>query len=190
MKTSRLEAFSDGVIAIIITIMVLEFKAPEEPELAALASLLPTILSYIISFVFIGIYWINHHHLLHATEKISGGVLWLNLNLLFWLSLIPFSTAWMDETYFAPFTVALYGLILLICALSYFVLRRTIARQQGANSVLRQDNESNRKMVLSVTMQLTGVVMAFVHSWVAVLLYVVSALLWAIPEKRIEQSLD
>ncbi|MBT3010190.1 MAG: DUF1211 domain-containing protein [Candidatus Thiodiazotropha sp. (ex Lucina aurantia)] len=188
MKTSRLEAFSDGVLAIIITIMVLEFEAPESPELQALASLLPTILSYVISFVFIGIYWSNHHHLLHAAEKISGGVLWLNLNLLFWLSLIPFTTAWMDNQHFAPVPVALYGLILLMCALSYFLLRRGITSQQDVDSILRQDADANRKMIISVSLQLLGVVLAFSYSWFAVLLYILSSLIWVIPEKRIEKA--
>lgn len=135
MQTSRLEAFSDGVIAIIITIIVLEFNVPEEPELSALADLLPTILSYVISFVFIGIYWVNHRHLLHAAEDITGGILWLNLNLLFCLSLIPFTTAWMDETFFESFTVALYWMILATCAHSYYALRRGFSQQKSTNNI-------------------------------------------------------
>ncbi|MEW8000900.1 MAG: TMEM175 family protein [Candidatus Thiodiazotropha endolucinida] len=188
MKTSRLEAFSDGVMAIIITIMVLEFETPDSPELAALASLLPSILSYIISFVFIGIYWNNHHHLLHAAEKISGSTLWLNLNLLFWLSLIPFATAWMDEQHFSSVPVALYGFILFMCALSYFLIRNEISRHQSSNSILRRDDGSNRKMFLSLALQFLGIILSLSYSLIAVLLYVLSALLWVVPEEKIEKS--
>ncbi|MBL6814721.1 MAG: DUF1211 domain-containing protein [Pseudomonadales bacterium] len=188
MKTSRLEAFSDGVLAIIITIMVLAFEPPDSAQFESLAVIVPTLLSYVISFVFVGMYWSNHHHLLHATETISGKILWLNLNLLFWLSLIPFSTAWMDDQLFAHIPVAIYGLILFCCAVAYYVLRREITRKQEADSVLKQEVEMRRKMAASMALQLMGIAMAFFYPWVAVCFYLASALFWAVPEKVIEES--
>lgn len=175
-------------MAIIITIMVLEFETPDSPEFAALAELRFTILSYIVSFIYIGIYWTNHHHVLHAADKITGSVLWLDLNLLFWLSLIPFTTAWMDEQLFADIPVALYGMTLLMSAVSYYLLRKEISRHQIPDSILREDQQSDVKLFISVTLYCVGILMSFFVPWVAVLLYVAAAVLWIVPEKRIEVS--
>lgn len=189
MHKGRLEAFSDGVIAIIITIMVLEFKVPHEASLAALVSLWPVFISYVISFIYIGIYWNNHHHMLQATSKISGGILWANLHLLFWLSLIPFSTAWMGENYFAEGPVAVYGVVLLMCAIAYTVLQNQLIKHHGNESVLARAIGTDRKGKISVLCYIAGLALSHVVPWVSCALYVFVALIWLIPDRRIEDAL-
>ena len=184
-----MEAFSDGVLAIIITIMVLELAAPEEPTLAALVPLIPTFLSYLLSFIFIGIYWNNHHHLLQAVEQVDGRILWANLHLLLWLSLIPFVTAWMGETDFAAWPVALYGINLLLAAVAYFILVRTLLARHGADSLLATAVNSDFKGKISVLIYVTAVPLAFVSTWLAGGLYVLVAIIWLIPDRRIENLL-
>jgi uncharacterized membrane protein len=190
MSPGRLEAFSDGVIAIIITIMVLELHAPHEPTLTALGPLWPVILSYVLSFVNLGIYWNNHHHMLHLTRRVTGGILWANLHLLFWLSLTPFTTAWMGGTHFAPVPTAVYGAVLLACAISYYVLQLTIIRSQGPRSILAAAVGGDKKGKLSPLFYLLAVFAAFVHPALAGALYATVALIWLIPDKRIERVLD
>ena len=189
MKTNRLEAFSDGVIAIIITIMVLELRAPHEPTLSALGPLWPVITSYVMSFVYLGIYWNNHHHMLHLTRRVTGGILWANLHLLFWLSLTPFTTAWMGETHFAAVPTAVYGAVLLACAISYYVLQLTIIRSQGPNSVLAAAVGQDKKGKLSPVLYLLAIFAAFVHPGISGALYATVALIWLIPDTRIERVL-
>lgn len=189
MKTTRLEAFSDGVIAIIITIMVLELKVPHGVELAALKPVLPVLLSYVLSFLYLGIYWNNHHHLFQAAEQVSGGILWANLHLLFWLSLFPFTTAWMGENHLAAVPTAIYGFILLMAAIAYYVLERAVIAKQGRESVLALAIGKDWKGKLSPALYLTAIPLAFVSSWVASALYVSVALLWMIPDPRIEKAL-
>ncbi len=188
MGKGRLEAFSDGVIAIIITIMVLELKIPHEPTLAALGELLPVFLSYVLSFVYIGIYWNNHHHLFHASRSINGRVLWANLHLLFWLSLVPFVTAWMGENHLATIPVALYGVVMDVSGLSYYILSRVLISHLGEDSELAQAVGRDNKGILSLVIYTTGIVLAFVNTWIAFALYVVVALMWFIPDPRIEKS--
>jgi TMEM175 potassium channel family protein len=190
MKTSRLEAFSDGVLAIIITIMVLELKVPHAAELGALKPLLPVLLSYVLSFIYLGIYWNNHHHLFQATEQVSGGILWANLHLLFWLSLFPFTTAWMGENHLAPIPTAVYGFVLLMAAIAYLVLQRTIIANEGRGSLLAQAIGKDRKGKISPFLYLAAIPLAFVSSWIAGGLYVLAALLWLIPDPRIERKLE
>lgn len=187
MGTSRLEAFSDGVLAIIITIMVLELKVPHDASLAALWSLLPVFLSYILSFVYIGIYWNNHHHMLHATQRVSGGILWANLHLLFWLSLIPFVTGWMGENQFAPAPTAFYGVVLLMAAIAYWILQRAIMAEQGHDSLLAVAIGNDLKGKLSPLLYAIAIPSAFFHQWIAGVVYVVVALMWLIPDRRIER---
>jgi uncharacterized membrane protein len=188
MGTSRLEAFSDGVLAIIITIMVLELKVPHEPSIAALVGLWPVFLSYVLSFVYIGIYWNNHHHMLHVTKTVSGGVLWANLHLLFWLSLLPFSTGWMGENHFARLPAALYGLNLLFCAIAYFILERCIIARQGAESVLRKAVGLDLKGKLSPIIYICGIAGAwFIAPWTGIALFATAAAIWFIPDRRIER---
>src|ERR1700732_5330396 len=189
MGKSRLEAFSDGVIAIIITIMVLELKVPHEPSLDALRPLVPVLLSYALSFLYVGIYWNNHHHLLHAAHRVSGGILWANLHLLFWLSLIPFTTAWMDENHYAPAPTALYGVVLLMAAIAYLILPRLIIASQGADSILKAAVGSDWKGRLSPLGYLLAIVLAPWSFWLPQALYVVAALVWLIPDRRIEHAL-
>jgi len=189
MSTTRLEAFSDGVLAIIITIMVLELRAPHEATWSALKPLWPVILSYVLSFVYLGIYWNNHHHMLHVTRRVTGGILWANLHLLFWLSLTPFTTAWMGETHFAAVPSAVYGGVLLACAISYYVLQQTIIRSQGPHSVLAAAVGSDKKGKLSPVLYLIAVLAAFVHPGISGALYALVALIWLIPDKRIERVL-
>lgn len=184
-----MEAFSDGVLAIVITIMVLELSAPEEPTLIALRDLLPTFLSYILSFVFIGIYWNNHHHLLQAVEGVDGRILWANLHLLLWLSLIPFVTAWMGRTDFAAWPVALYGINLLLAAVAYFILVRTLLARHGEDSVLANAVKSDFKGKISVVIYVAAIPLAFVSTWLAGGLYVLVAIIWLIPDRRIENLL-
>jgi uncharacterized membrane protein len=190
METSRLEAFSDGVLAIIITIMVLELKVPHAVELTALKPVLPVLLSYVLSFIYLGIYWNNHHHLFQATEQVSGGILWANLHLLFWLSLFPFTTAWMGENHLAATPTAVYGFVLLMAAIAYYVLQRVIIARQGRESLIALAVGKDWKGKLSPAVYLTAIPLAFVNSWIASGLYVFVALLWLIPDPRIERELE
>ncbi len=190
MEKNRLEAFSDGVIAIIITIMVLELKVPEHGNgLAALKELLPVFLSYVLSFVYVGIYWNNHHHMFQSTKKVNGGILWANLHSLFWLSLFPFTTAWVGENHLAPTPVAVYGGVLLMAAVSYFILQNRIIAQQGPNSLLKTAVGKDCKGKISPVLYVAGIAFAFVNTWIAVGLYVFVALMWLVPDRRIERVL-
>jgi uncharacterized membrane protein len=189
MGKTRLEAFSDGVIAIIITIMVLELKAPHGSDLQALLPVVPVFLSYVLSFTFVGIYWNNHHHMLHAVETVSGAALWANLHLLFWLSLTPFVTAWMDENDFAPAPVALYGFILLMSAVAYYLLAHLLIRDNGPDCALAKAIGKDRKGIASIVIYLLGVIAAVWSSWISIALYVIVAIIWFIPDRRVENSL-
>jgi uncharacterized membrane protein len=189
MSKGRLEAFSDGVIAIIITIMVLELGVPHSADLAALLALAPVFLSYILSFVFVGIYWNNHHHLLQATRQIDGRILWANLHLLFWLSLIPFATAWMGENEFATWPVALYGVVLLCAALAFTLLAQSLIAIHGRESTLAQAFGRDRKGRVSLVCYVVAIPLTFVSAWGAGLLYALVALIWLIPDRRIEKRL-
>ena len=189
MQKSRLEAFSDGVIAIIITIMVLELKVPHGVDLAALQPLLPVFLSYVLSFIYVGIYWNNHHHhLLHATKQIDGRILWANLHLLFWLSLFPFATGWVGENHLAPIPTAAYGLVLLMAAIAYYLLERLIIARQGRDSVLAAALGPDWKAVLSMLLYLLAMLLAFKSPQLASGLYVLVAVLWFLPDLRIERA--
>jgi len=190
VKTTRLEAFSDGVLAIIITIMVLELKVPHAVDLAALKPVLPVLLSYVLSFIYLGIYWNNHHHLFQATEEVSGGILWANLHLLFWLSLFPFTTAWMGENHLAAIPTAIYGFVLLMAAIAYYILQRTIIAREGRDSLLAEAIGKDWKGKLSPLLYLAAIPLAFLSSWTASALYVFAALLWLIPDPRIERELE
>ncbi len=187
MGKGRLEAFSDGVLAIIITIMVLELKVPHGTGIGALAPLMPSFLSYVLSFVYVGIYWNNHHHLLHAARRVSGSVLWANLNLLFWLSLFPFVTGWMGENHFAPLPSAVYGLVLLMAAISYYVLQLRIIATDGPDSVVRRAVGSDWKGKASPIFYVAAIGVSFVAHWVAQAIYVAVALIWLVPDRRIEK---
>ena len=189
MKTSRLEAFSDGVLAIIITIMVLELKVPHAVEFAALKPVLPVLLSYVLSFIYVGIYWNNHHHLFQATEQVSGGILWANLHLLFWLSLFPFTTAWIGENPRAAIPTAIYGFVLLMAAIAYYVLERAIIAKEGRESFLALAVGKDWKAKISLVLYLAAIPLAFVSSWIASALYLFAALLWLVPDPRIEKAL-
>lgn len=190
MNTNRLEAFSDGVIAIIITIMVLELKVPHGEKLENLWPLWPVFLSYVLSFVMVGIYWNNHHHMLHAAHHVKGSTLWANLHLLFWLSLTPFTTAWMGENHFAPLPVALYGAVLLMAGMSYYFLARSLLAQEDKNSPLKRALGKDYKTLGSVILYLVGIPMSFIVTWVALLMYVIVAMLWIVPDRRIENHLE
>ena len=187
--TGRLEAFSDGVLAIIITIMVLEMKVPHGTDLAALIPLLPVFLSYVLSFVYLGIYWNNHHHLFHTAKRVSGSMLWANLHLLFWLSLVPFVTGWMGENSFESLPTALYGGVLLMAAVAYWILQRTIVKEQGPDSLLAAAVGRDIKGKASPVMYTVAIFLAFVQPWMAGLFYVVVAIMWLIPDRRIERAL-
>jgi uncharacterized membrane protein len=188
METDRMEAFSDGVIAILITIMVLELKVPHEPTIRALVSMVPVLLSYLMSFIYLGIYWNNHHHLLAATDRISGTVLWANNHLLFWLSLVPFVTSWMDENHFAPVPTAMYGVVLFCAAIAYTILVRTIIRAAGgSNTRVAAAIGSDFKGNLSLACYVLAIPLAFVHVLLADALYVFVALMWLVPDRRIER---
>ncbi|HTL79376.1 MAG TPA: TMEM175 family protein [Candidatus Babeliales bacterium] len=189
MKTTRLEAFSDGVLAIIITIMVLELKVPHAVELSALTPLLRVLLSYVLSFIYIGIYWNNHHHLFQATEQVSGGILWANLHLLFWLSLLPFTTGWIGENGLAPIPTAVYGFVLLMAATAYYILERVIIANES-DSLVAEAVGRERKGKLSLVLYIAAIPLAFVSPWIAAGLYVFVALLWLIPDPRIERKLE
>ena len=190
MGKGRLEAFSDGVLAIIITIMVLEMKVPHGEDLAALRPLLPVFFSYVLSFVYLGIYWNNHHHMLHATQQVSGAILWANLHLLFWLSLFPFVTGWMGENSFAASPTALYGVVLFMAAFAYWLLQRTIIASQGDNSLLAKAVGRDIKGKLSPLLYAAAIIAAFFEQWIAGGLYVLVALMWLVPDRRIERVLS
>jgi len=189
MKTNRLEAFSDGVIAIIITIMVLEMKVPHGENLESLVPVIPVFLSYVLSFVYLGIYWNNHHHMLHTTQRVSGSILWANLHLLFWLSLIPFATGWMGENHFAHAPAALYGVVLLMAAIAYYILQTMIIALQGPDSILKKAIGGDWKGKLSPVLYAIAIPLAFWWQWISLGLYVFVALLWLIPDRRIENAL-
>ncbi len=189
MKTSRLEAFSDAVIAIAITIMVLEMKVPQGAELSALRPLLPVFTSYGLSFVYLAIYWNNHHHLLHATERVSGAILWANMHLLFWLSLFPFVTGWLGENRGGVWPTVLYGVVLLMAALAYFLLERVIVKQHGSHSSVARAIGRDAKGLASLALYSAAIALAFVAEWAAQLLFVGVALLWLVPDRRIEAVL-
>ncbi|ABM36655.1 TMEM175 family protein [Polaromonas naphthalenivorans] len=189
MGKGRLEAFSDGVIAIIITIMVLELKVPHGTEWETLHPLIPVFLSYVLSFVFVGIYWNNHHHMLHATRQVNGGILWANLHLLFWLSLIPFVTSWMGENHFAALPVALYGTVLLMAACAYFILSRALIALHGKGSPLALALGGDFKGKVSILVYAVAIPLSFVNAWMAIALYVSVASMWLLPDRRIENTL-
>ena len=188
MGKGRLEAFSDGVMAIIITIMVLELKVPHGADLEAVRPLLPSFLCYALSFIYVGIYWNNHHHLLQTADRVSGGVLWANLNLLFWLSLFPFATGWMGENHFESLPSAAYGFILLMAAIAYYLLQRCIIAAGGPRSVLKRAIGADWKGKLSPLIYLLAIAASFVVHWVAQALYVIVALVWLVPDRRIERA--
>jgi len=190
MPSTRLEAFSDAVIAILITVMVLEFRVPEGADLAALRPLFPVFLTYVLSFIYLGIYWNNHHHMFHLVDRVSGGMLWANLHLLFWLSLVPFVTGWMGENHFASVPTAVYGVVLLGAGIAYYVLQQRIIAAQGDDSPLAAAVGRDLKGRLSPICYLAAIPLAFVHEWIADALYVLVALVWLIPDRRIESRLD
>ena len=187
MTKNRLEAFSDGVLAIIITIMVLELKVPHGTELAVLAPLLPIFASYVLSFLYVGIYWNNHHHLFHSTHHVSGGILWANLHLLFWLSLLPFTSGWMGQNHLAAIPTAVYGFVLLMAAFAYYILARAIIAEQGPGSLLASAIGRDIKGKVSTLCYLLAVFLAFVSPWIANALYFFVAMMWLIPDRRIER---
>jgi TMEM175 potassium channel family protein len=190
MEKNRLEAFSDGVLAIIITIMVLELKVPHDVDFVALKPVLPGFLSYVLSFLYVGIYWNNHHHLFQTTRHVRGGILWANLHLLFWLSLFPFSTAWMGENHLAPIPAAAYGFVLLMASIAYYLLQRAIITDQGSNSLLASAVGRDWKGKLSPVVYMAAIALAFVSPWIASGLYTFVALLWLVPDRRIERVLE
>jgi len=187
MGKGRLEAFSDGVLAVIITIMVLELKVPHAPDLSALALMLPVLLSYVLSFVFIGIYWNNHHHMLHAVQKINGAALWANLHLLFWLSIVPFVTDWMGENHLAAVPVALYGAVLFMAGLAYTILARTLIAYQGKDSVLAIALGKDFKGLASLVCYAIAVALSFVNTRISIAIYILVAVMWFVPDRRIEK---
>ncbi|MBI3241263.1 MAG: DUF1211 domain-containing protein [Chloroflexi bacterium] len=189
MHKGRLEAFSDGVIAIIITIMILELKIPHEGDIAALVPLIPKFLSYVFSFVFIGIYWNNHHHLLQAAKQVNGAVLWANLHLLFWLSMVPFVTGWMGENNFATIPVAVYGVVLLLSGLAFFILVRALVAHHGADSVIAHVLGEDKKGIYALLIYIAAIPLAFVSAWIAVAMYVFVSIMYLVPERRIEKKL-
>jgi uncharacterized membrane protein len=186
----RLEAFSDGVIAILITIMVLELKVPHGDRWEVVEPIVPSMLTYVLSYVFLGIYWSNHHHMLHLADRINGKILWANLHLLFWLSLVPFVTGWMGENHFAPLPTAVYGAVLLISGVAYLILERSIIAHQGPGSKLAAAVGSDRKGMLSALLYALAIPFAFVHTWISDALYITVALMWLVPDKRIEAHLN
>ena len=190
MNKTRLEAFSDGVIAILITIMVLELRIPEGADWDSVQPIVPVFLTYVLSFVFLGIYWSNHHHLLHMADRITGGIMWANLHLLFWLSLIPFATGWTGRNHFEPLPTAMYGAVQLLSAVSYTILVRMIIAAQGPSSRLKAAIGSDAKGYLSLAMYAAAIPLAFVNRWIAYALYVAVVLMWLVPDRRIERRLD
>ena len=189
MGKDRLAAFSDGVIAILITIMVLELRVPHGADWAALVGLTPSLLTYVMSFVYLAIYWNNHHHLLHTVARVDGLILWANSHLLFWLSLIPAATAWMGENFLAPIPTAVYGAVLLMPAMAYYLLQKAIMRRQGAHSVLAEALGSDIKGKISPILYVAGIVLAFVSPWTSIALYVLVAVIWLVPDRRIEDAI-
>ena len=189
MTKGRMEAFSDGVFAVIITIMVLDLHIPHAEQLAALKPELPVFFCYVLSFVYIGIYWNNHHHLLQAAQQVSGGILWANLHLLFWLSLTPFVTAWMGQNDFAPWPVALYGIVMLFAGTAYFILTRSLVARHGKESTLAASIGEDRKGKMSLAAYVVAIPLSFVHPWIACACYVGVAVMWLIPDPRIEKAL-
>ncbi len=183
---SRLEAFSDGVIAIIITVMVLEMKIPHGADMAALKTMLSLFMCYVLSFLYLGIYWNNHHHLFHAVRHVNGVVLWANLHLLFWLSLIPFTTGWMGENNFAPLPVAIYGVVLFFAACAYFILTRVLIRAEGKDSLLAKAMGKDLKGKISIVLYVLGIITAFYNTLISTMFYCIVALMWLVPDKRIE----
>jgi uncharacterized membrane protein len=190
MERNRLEAFSDGVIAIIITIMVLELKVPHKASFDALQEILPVFLSYVLSFIYVGIYWNNHHHMLHTVKSVHGGILWANLHLLFWLSLFPFATGWMGENHFKPLPTAVYGVVLFLAAVAYYVLQRVIIAHQGRDSLLAAAVGKDWKGKISPVLYLVAIALSFLSPWMACALYVTVALMWFIPDRRIERRVE
>ena len=186
MTRHRLEAFSDGVIAILITIMVLQLKVPDGTNWSALVPMVPVLLDYVLSFIFLGIYWNNHHHMLHTADRINGKILWANLHLLFWLSLIPFVTSWMGQNNAAPLPTALYGVVLLMAAVAYRILQQMIVLHQGRNSKLREAIGNDSKGKLSTALYVISIPLAFIHPWIAVGIFILVAMMWLIPDRRIE----
>ena len=189
MTSGRLEAFSDGVLAIVITIMVLELKVPEGSAFATLKPLIPKFLSYLLSFIYLGIYWNNHHHLFQAVERVNGKVLWANLALLFTLSLIPFTTAWMGENHFTTNPVALYGINLLLCALAFLILEKSAIKHEGRESAIGKALQDRTKEIISVTIYILGIILAMFFPLVAIICYAIVAIIWLIPDTRIERQL-
>ena len=187
MSKGRLEAFSDGVIAVIITIMVLEMKVPHDADPAALAPLVPIFLTYVLSFIMVAIYWNNHHHLFHAVHHVTGATLWANMHLLFWLSLLPFTTGWMDENHFVPMPVAAYGFVLMMSGVAYYILTRVLLATHGADSLLARALGSDRKGRISVVIYVVAIALAFVHAWIALALYALVAFIWLVPDRRFER---
>ncbi len=190
MTKGRLEAFSDGVIAILITIMVLELKVPHSGDLQALRALVPVFLTYVLSYVFLGIYWNNHHHLLHAAERVNGKILWANLHLLFWLSLVPFVTGWMGENHFDPLPTAVYGIVLLFAGVAYLILQKAIVAHQGPTSKIAAALGNDVKGPLSALLYALAIPLAFVREWISDGIYVLIALMWLVPDKRIESRIE
>lgn len=190
MKTSRLEAFSDGVLAIVITIMVLELKPPEDLTIESLLHTAPIFLSYVFSFIFIGIYWNNHHHLFQITEKVNGKILWANLHLLFWLSLIPFATSWIGEKHIEQLPVAFYGFILLMSGLAFYILGQVIKKQHDDDFAFKQITKNDFKPIISIFIYFLGIALSFVNPWISIFCYVLVTLIWIIPSKKIEKHLD
>lgn len=190
MNKGRLEAFSDGVLAIVITIMVLEIHVPHGHEFADLKPLIPVVLSYILSFIYLGIYWNNHHHMMHTVKRVTGAILWANLHLLFWLSLVPFVTEWIGENNFEAMPMALYGIILLMAAIAYFILQNTIIRDNGRDSLLGKAVGKDLKGKISPVLYLVGIFSCWISQWIAGGLYVLVALIWLLPDRRIEQIIN
>lgn len=190
MNKNRLEAFSDGVLAIILTIMVLELKVPEKPDFASLFSIFPVFISYVLSFIYIGIYWNNHHHMLNSTEKIDGKILWANSHLLFWLSLVPFATGWMGETGFAQAPIAVYGFVLLMAGVAYVLLQNLIIKKQGENSLLKKAVGKDLKGKLSSVLYITAIACSFFEERISGIIYIFVALMWLVPDKRIERIME
>ena len=190
MGKNRLEAFSDGVLAIIITIMVLEMKVPHGGSLSDLEPLFPVFLSYVLSFLYIAIYWNNHHHMMHTIQKVSGGILWANMHLLFWLSFFPFATGWMGENHFLKLPVALYGVILFMAAVAYYILQITIISHQGKNSILAKAVGKDIKGKLSLVLYVVAICFSFFLQWISQAIYVFVAVMWLIPDRRIERAIQ
>lgn len=189
MNKGRLEAFSDGVLAIILTIMVLELKVPESANFESLLEISPVFLSYILSFIYIGIYWNNHHHMMHSVSQVNGKILWANLHLLFWLSLVPFATGWMGENHFAKATLTIYGVMLLMAGVAYWILQSVIIKSQGENSLLKKAVGKDRKGLSSPPLYTLGIALSFFNQWLSGAVYIFVALMWLVPDRRIEKTL-